>query len=129
MRTSSTKSASDPSFSRRSSETSWRPLRQVVITRITAAAMSSGTQPPCAIFDRLPERNVISSPPNATAASTIFHGRQCQSSGATRSSSNVSTTSAPVTETPYAVARRADDRNASMTASTPRNSSPFTTGR
>ena len=80
-------------------------------------------------MDRLPARNVSSSPPNATAARTVFQGAQRQSTGATSSSSRVSTTSAPVTDTPYAVARRAEEPNTSITVRTPRNSSVFTTGR
>ena len=97
--------------------------------RITAAAISSGTQPPLMIFERLPARNASSRPPNATAASTIFQGAQCQSGRATSSSSSVSTTSAPVTEIPYAVDSRSDDPNANMTAITPMNSRPLTPGR
>ncbi len=67
---------------------------------ITARAMRSGTHPPCRIFDRLPARNVSSSPPKAIAATTSFHVFHCQSGFTTRSSRSVSTTSAPVTDTP-----------------------------
>jgi len=41
----------------------------------------------------------------------------------------VSTRSAPVTETPYAVARRAEERKVSVTASTPTNRTALTPGR
>ena len=70
-----------------------------------------------------------STPPKATAASASFHGCQCHSTRATSSNSSVSTTSAPVTDTPYAVASRDEDRKPSISTSTPTNSAPFTAGR
>ncbi len=99
-RTSSMNCASDPSFVRRSACTSCRPRRHVVITVMTAAAMSSGTHPPFTTFERLPARNVSSRPPKTIAAAAIFQGPQCQRGRATRTSRMVSTTRAPVTEIP-----------------------------
>ncbi len=77
-----------------------RPRRQVVITVNTPPAITSGSQPPCATLDRLAARNRHSTPPKATAARASFHGCHCHSTRATSSNSSVSTTSAPVTDTP-----------------------------
>ena len=77
-----------------------RPRRHVVITVNTRTAITSGSHPPCRTLDRFADRKVSSTPPKATAASTIFQGCQCHSTRATTSISTVSMTSAPVTETP-----------------------------
>ena len=85
---------------RRLADTISRPRRHVVMTVNSTIAISSGSQPPWATFDRFAARNVSSTPPKATAASASFHGCQCQSTRATTSIRIVSMTSAPVTETP-----------------------------
>jgi hypothetical protein len=98
--TSSTNSLSEPSCFLRFAATISRPRRQVLMRVNTSTAMSSGSQPPCATFDRLAARKVASTPPKATAARASFHGGHFHSTRATASSSSVSTTSAPVTDTP-----------------------------
>ena len=106
-----------------------RPRRQVAMTVNTPSATSRGSHPPRATLDRLAARKVTSTPPKATAASSTFQSGHFHSTRPTSSSSSVSTTSAPVTDTPYAVASRADERNVSVTASTPTNRTALTPGR
>ena len=72
-RTPSMNSASEPSLAARVARTRARPRCQVVMTVNTTIAMSSGSHPPCATLDRFAVRKAASTPPNATAASTIFH--------------------------------------------------------
>ena len=83
LRTFSMKSCSDPSAAVRFRTVISRPLRQVVMTRATVAAMSSGSQPPESTLVRLAPRKDSSIPPNVTAASTSCQGRQCQRRRAT----------------------------------------------
>ena len=128
-RMSSTKSRSGPSLAPRLAVTIWRPRRQVVISANTTAAMSSGNQPPCSTLLRLAARKVSSMPPNTTAARASFHGCQFHRTRATISIRMVSTTRAPVTDTPYAVASFSEDRNATISTMTPTNSTAFTPGR
>ena len=124
----STNSGSEPSASIRRPVINRRPSCQVVITVTMTMAMTSGSQPPCTTLVRLAAKKVSSTPPNTTPIRIRLHLGQCQLDPARIRNRVVVRISVPVTASPYAVASLFDDRNDTISTSTPANNSQLTAG-
>lgn len=85
--------------------------------------MTSGIQPPLVNFVMLAAKNNDSPTPTKATTRASRQQLQCHSDLAASRNSVVVSSSVPVTASPYAVARRSDERKARISASTPRNSS------
>ena len=95
-----TKSSSGPSSSLRRAKSRSAPVRQVVMSVTTIAAMSSGSQPPLTILVRLAAKKMTSRPTTTTPYATIFHIAQCHTRLASSRNSRLVSSSVPVTARP-----------------------------